>query len=212
MEKPALHASVEDNGMPSQDNVSVLLEAGMDSHVFNVPQGKRGTHPVSHALAHQELSGMASTAEFAQAPQDSGIINLTIASAEMETGTELNVSSAQPIAIGTEETAPPALVEEFGTQLIWYVNVQMKLNGMVLDVSRPAPMERSFRTVSVSVHLANLNKIKNVSPNQFAKTEPTGMVNNVSEFHAMPVLHSAVAATAVKSQFTPAQLVLIGMV
>lgn len=212
MEKLALHVSAEDNGMPSQDNVSVLLEAGMDSHVFNVLLGKPGTHPVSHAPAHQALFGMASTAEFVQVPPDSGIINLTIVSVEMETGTELNVSFAQSIATGMEETAPPALVEEFGTQLIWYVNVQMKLNGMVLDVSKPAPMERSFKMVSVSARLANSNKIKNVSTNQSARTGPTGMVNNVSEFHVMPVLHLATTATAVKFQFTPAQPVLIGMV
>lgn len=42
--------------------------------------------------------------------------------------------------------------------------------------------------------------------------EPTGTENNVLEFHATQVLHSATAATAVKLHFSPAQLVLIGTV
>lgn len=88
----------------------------------------------------------------------------------------------------------------------------MKLNGTVSDVSRHAPTERFFKTVSVSAQQVNLSKTVNVSTTQFVKMEPTGMVNNVSEFHAMPVPHSAEVATAVKSQFLHAQLVLIGMV
>lgn len=88
----------------------------------------------------------------------------------------------------------------------------MKLNGMVSDVSKPAPTERFSKMVSVSAQLANSNKMQNVLTIQSVRTEPTGMENNVSEYLAMPVPHSAMAAIVVKSQFMPAQLVLIGMV
>ena len=118
METPASHASEEDNGTLSQDNALVLLETGTASRAFNVPPDKPGIHPAFHAPAHQALSGMALTAELAQAQADSGIINLMIVSAEPETGTELNVSFVQPTATGMEEPASPALVEDSGTQLI----------------------------------------------------------------------------------------------
>lgn len=117
-EMPAFHASVEDNGTLSQENVLVLLEAGTDSHAFNAQPDKPGTHQAFHAHAHQALSGTASTAEHVQDQADSGTSNLTIVSAEQETGTAHNVLSAQSTATGTEEPALLALEEEFGTQLI----------------------------------------------------------------------------------------------
>lgn len=118
METSVFHASVEDNGMPSQENVPVLPETGMASHVFNALLAKPGTHQAFHAPAHPLLSGTASIAELAQVQADSGISNLTIVSAEQETGTEPNVSFAQPIATGMEEPALLAVEEDFGTQLI----------------------------------------------------------------------------------------------
>jgi hypothetical protein len=73
-------------------------------------------------------------------------------------------------------------------------------------------MERSFTTVSAFAQLDNSNKMKNASTPQSARMEPTGTESNALEFHATQVLHSATAATAVKHHFSPAQLVLIGMV
>ena len=212
METTVFHASEEENGTLSQNNAPALLETGMASHAFNAPLDKPGTQPASHAPACQALSGTASAAKFAQAPADSGTINLTIVSAEPETGMELNVSSAQSTATGMEKAASRALVEGSGTQSIRSANAQMNLNGMVSDASSPAPTERFFKTVVVSAQLVNSNKTTNVSTTQSVRVEPTGMENNVSKYPAMPVPHSAVAATAVKSQFTPAHLVLIGMV
>lgn len=54
--------------------------------------------------------------------------------------------------------------------------------------------------------------MENVSTPQSVRTEQAGMASNASEFHATQVLHSTTVATAVKSHFSPAQLVLIGMV
>jgi hypothetical protein len=48
---------------------------------------------------------MASIVEYVQVQADSGIISLTIVSAELETGTVLNVSFALPTPIGMEELA-----------------------------------------------------------------------------------------------------------
>ena len=206
------HASVEDNGTLSQETVLVQLEAGMDSHASNVLLDKPGTQQAFHAHAHQVLSGTASTAKHAQVQADTGIINLTIVSAEQETGTEHNVLSAQPTATGMEKPVSLALQVDFGTLWIWSANVQMKLNGMVLLVSRHAQTERFFKTVSVFAQQVNSSKIQNASTNQFVKMEPTGMVKHVSEFHAILVLHSAVDATVAKLQSTPAQPVLIGTV
>jgi hypothetical protein len=81
-----------------------------------------------------------------------------------------------------------------------------------LDALKPATMERSFTTVSAFAQLDNSNKMKNASTPQSVRMEPTGTENNVLEFHATQVLHSATAATAVKLHFSPAQLVLIGTV
>jgi hypothetical protein len=83
-----------------------------------------------------------------------------------------------------------------------------------LDALRPAAMERSFTTVSAFAQLDNLSKMKNASTPQSVRMEPTGTdsKSNALEFHATQVLHSATAATAVKPHFSPAQLVLIGMV
>jgi hypothetical protein len=118
MEVHAFHASVEGNGTLFQDNVLVPLEAGTDSLAFNAQLDKPGTHQAFHVHAHQAVSGTALTAEFAQVQTDSGTSNLTIVSAEQETGMAHNALSAQPTATGTEELAFLALEEESGTQLI----------------------------------------------------------------------------------------------
>ncbi len=105
MELLASHVSEEDNGMQFQDNVHALTATGMDSHAFNAPLAKDGTHQVFHAHALTTPSGMASIVEYVQVQADSGIISLTIVSAELETGTVLNVSFALPTPIGMEELA-----------------------------------------------------------------------------------------------------------
>jgi hypothetical protein len=105
MELLVSHVLAEDNGTPFQDNVHALTATGMDSHAFNAPLAKDGTHQVFHAHALTTPSGMASIVEYVQVQADSGIISLTIVSAELETGTVLNVSFALPTPIGMEELA-----------------------------------------------------------------------------------------------------------
>ena len=111
----ASHALVEDNGTLLQSHVFALLEAGMDSLAFNVPLDKPGTPQAIHAHAHQPLFGTVLIAEHAQAQSGIGTINLTIVFAELETGTEPNVSFAQLAQTGTERSVSLVMVEEFGT-------------------------------------------------------------------------------------------------
>ncbi len=97
------HVLAEENGTQFQDNVHALTATGMDSHVFNAPPVKDGTHQLYHAPVLTTLSGTASTAEHAQVQPDSGTSNLMIVSAEPEIGTVLNVSFALPTPTGMEE-------------------------------------------------------------------------------------------------------------
>ena len=91
------------------------METGMASHAFSALPDKPGTPPAIHALAPKTLSGTVLNAEHAQAQADSGTSNLTIVFAELETGTDHNVLSAQPTRTGTEEFVLLVMVEEFGT-------------------------------------------------------------------------------------------------
>lgn len=109
------HVSVEDNGMPYQENVLVPMEAGTDSHAFNVPLDRDGIHQHSHAHAQRTLSGMVLTAEHAQVRADTGVIKLTIASAEPETGTKPNVSYVLQTPTGMERPALLVLEVDSGT-------------------------------------------------------------------------------------------------
>lgn len=87
----------------------------------------------------------------------------------------------------------------------------MKLNGMEYLVLRPVLMEKFFKTVFVSVHKANSNKKENASTIQHVKMELHGMASNVLVFPAIQVPLLTVDVDVVKPQFSPAQLVPIGM-
>ena len=110
----AFHASVEDNGTSSLDYVLAHSEIGTDSHASNALSDKPGIQQAFHAPAQATLSGMVLIAELAQAQADSGISNLMIVFAELETGTDHNVLSALSILTGTEEPASLVMAVEFG--------------------------------------------------------------------------------------------------
>lgn len=110
----AFHASVEDNGTLSPDNVLAHSEIGTVSHASNALSDKPGIHQAFHAHVQPALSGMVLNAELVQAQADSGISNLMIVFAELETGTDHNVLSAPLIQTGTEKPASLAMVVEFG--------------------------------------------------------------------------------------------------
>jgi hypothetical protein len=82
MEPHVSPASVEDNGMPSQENASAPMGTGMDSHAFSVLLDRDGTPELSHAHALKTASGMVLTAGHAQVKTDSGISNLMTVFAE----------------------------------------------------------------------------------------------------------------------------------
>ena len=142
---------------------------------------------------------------------DSGTSNLTIVSAEPETGTELNVLCAQLTPTGTEEAVLLALEVECGTLWIWSANVLNKPNGTELPVLGLALTAKSFKTVFAFAHLANSSKKENVSTIQNAKMAPLGTVKNVSVFHATQELPSTTSADVVKPQCLLALQAPIGM-
>ena len=210
-----LHVSVvseEDNGALKPNNVSAHQETGTDSHVFHVPQDNNGTQLITHVHAQLTLSGTVLTAELAQETTDIGTIKSMIVFVEQETGTEPNVSFAQPTLIGMERPVSLVMEEDCGTHLIWSANVPMILNGTVFHVSRPVLTEKLSSMVFVFAHKVNSNKMENVSTTQLVKLVSLGMENNVLESHVSVVPHTALDATVVKPQFSLAQLVPIGMV
>lgn len=202
----------EDNGVLKPNNVSAHQETGTDSHVFHVPLDNNGTQLIIHVHAQLTLSGTVLTAELAQEITDIGTIKSTIVLVELETGTEPNVSFAQPTLIGMERPVSLVMEEDYGTHLIWSANVPMILNGTVFHVSRPVLTEKLSSMVFVFAHKVNSNKMENVSTTQLVKLVSLGMENNVLESHVSVVPHTALDATVVKPQFSLAQLVPIGMV
>lgn len=212
MELHVSAVSEEDNGVLKLNNVSAHQETGTDSHAFHVPLDNNGTQLITLVHAQPTLSGTVLTAELAQETTDIGTIKLTIVFAEPETGTEPNVSSAQPTPIGTERPVSLVMEEDYGTHLIWSVNVPMILNGTVSHVLRHVLTVKPSLMVFAFAHKVNSNKMENVSTIQLVKPVFLGMENNVLESHVSVVLHSALDATVVKPQSTLAQQVPIGMV
>lgn len=204
--------SEEDNGVLKLNNVSAHQETGTDSHAFHVPLDNNGTQLITLVHAQPTLSGTVLTAELAQETTDIGTIKLTIVFAELETGTELNVSSAQPTPIGTERPVSLVMEEDCGTHLIWSVNVPMILNGTVSHVLRHVLMVKPSLMVFAFAHKVNSNKMENVSTTQLVKPVFLGMENNVLVSHVSVALHTALDATVVKPQSSLAQQVPIGMV
>lgn len=135
-----------------------------------------------------------------------------IVSVEQEIGMELHVLFAQLTQTGMERHVLDVMVEDFGIHLILFVNVQMKPNGTELLVLRPVLMVKFFKTVFVSVHKVNSNKMENVSTTQLVKQDINGMESNALPFHVSQVPHMPMHVDVVKPQFMLAQQVLIGMV
>lgn len=102
--------------------------------------------------------------------------------------------------------------EDYGTHLIWSVNVPMILNGTVSHVLRHVLTVKPLLMVFAFAHKVNSNKMENVSTTQLVKPVFLGMENNVLESHVSVVLHSALDATVVKPQSMLVQQVPIGMV
>jgi hypothetical protein len=121
-----------------------------------------------------------------------------IVSAELETGTVPNVSSALSIPIGMDKLALLVMEVEFGTLRIRSVNAMMKLNGMVLTALRHAQMGRFWSVVGVNAHKANSSNKENASTTQSVRKVQNGMASNAPVSHAILEQPSATAAAAAK--------------
>lgn len=183
MELHASAVSEEDNGTLKPDNVFAHQVTGTDSHVFLALQDNNGTQLITHVHVQPTLIGMVLTAEPVQEITDIGTIKSTIVSVEQETGTVPNVLFAQLIPTGMERPASLVMEVDYGTHLIWSVNVPMILNGTESHVSRPVLTEKPLSMVFVFVHKVNLNKPENASTTQLVKQDSHGTERNALEYH-----------------------------